>query len=159
VKRVNFDALLLASLREQAQAARVDWSVVLEADAADRSSRHWTNLQRLVQRALPAVRAALLNSPSPILLVCVGLLARYELMNIVTELEEHAGRPGQTPSAWVLLPSSHEGLPVIDGMAVPLVNNINNSRTLALPQVWIENKHRAKTGDHASLSAAGKIPQ
>lgn len=119
VKRVNFDALLLASLREQAQAARVDWSVVLEADAADRSSRHWINLQRLVQRAMPAVRAALLNSPSPILLVCVGLLARYELMNIITELEEHAGRPGHTPSAWVLLPSSHEGLPVIDGTAVP----------------------------------------
>ncbi|MFM0732830.1 BREX system serine/threonine kinase PglW [Paraburkholderia sediminicola] len=159
VKRVNFDALLLVSLREQAQAARVDWSVVLEADAADRSSRHWINLQRLVQRALPAVRAALLNSPSPILLVCVGLLARYELMSLVTELEEYAGRPGHTSSAWVLLPSSHQGLPVIDGVAVPLVNNINNTRALALPQAWVENKHRAKTGSHASPSAAGKLPQ
>ncbi|SOE66883.1 serine/threonine protein kinase [Burkholderia sp. D7] len=159
MKRVNFDALLLVSLREQAQAAQVDWSVVLEADAADRSSRHWINLQRLVQRALPAMRAALLNSPSPILLVCVGLLARYELMSLVTELEEHAGRPGHTPSAWVLLPSSHQGLPVIDGVAVPLVNNINNTRALALPQAWVENKHRAKTGSHASLSAAGKLPQ
>lgn len=159
VKRVNFDALLLVSLREQALAARVDWSVVLEADAADRNSRHWTNLQRLVQRALPAVRAALLNSPSPILLVCVGLLARYELMSLVTELEEHAGRPGHTPSAWVLLPSSHQGLPVIDGVAVPLVNNINNTRALALPQAWVENKHRAKTGSHASPSATGKLPQ
>ncbi|HCY61920.1 MAG TPA: BREX system serine/threonine kinase PglW [Oxalobacteraceae bacterium] len=153
VKRINFDALLLAALHQQVQAARVDWNVVLQADAAERGSRHWTNLQRLVQRAVPSVRAALLNSPSPILLVCVGLLARYDLMNLVTELEEHAGRPGHTPSAWMLLPSSYQGLPVIDGVAVPLVNNIHNTRTLALPQAWVENKHRAKTGSYASPSA------
>ncbi|SEA51026.1 BREX system serine/threonine kinase PglW [Nitrosospira multiformis] len=157
LKRVNFDALLLAALRDRAQAARVDWNVVLQADAAARDSRHWINLQRLVQRAVPALRAALLTNPSPILLVCAGLLARYELMSLVTELEGHAGRPGHTPSAWVLLPSSHQGLPVIDGVAVPLVNNIDNTRALTLPQAWIENKHRAKTGSDASPSAAGRL--
>ena len=125
---------------------QVDWSVVLQADAAERGSRHWVNLQRLVQRAVPALRQALLNSPSPILLVCVGLLARYELMGLITELEAHAGRPGHTPSAWLLLPTSHQGLPVIDGVAVPLVNNINNTHALALPQAWVENQHRAKAG-------------
>lgn len=157
VHRLNLDALLLAALREQAQAMKADWKVVLQADAAERGSRHWTNLQRLVQRAVPALRAALLNSPSPILLVCAGLLARYELMHLVTELEEHAGRPGHTPCAWMLLPTSHQGLPVIDGVAVPLVNNINNTRALALPQAWVENKHRAS---HATSSAAsGKHTQ
>lgn len=154
IKRLNFDALLLAALREQAQTMKVDWNVVLQADAAERGSRHWVNLQRLVQRTLPSLRSALLNSPSPILLVCVGLLARYELMGLVTELEEHAGRPGHTPTAWVLLPTSHQGLPVIDGVAVPLVNNINNARALALPQAWVENKHRAKTGSQARSAAA-----
>ena len=158
VKRINFDALLLAALREQAQAMKVDWSVVLQADAADRGSRHWINLQRLVQRAVPNVRAALLGSASPLLLVCVGLLARYGLMSLITELEEHAGRPGHTPSAWVLLPTSHQGLPVIDGVAVPLVNNINNTRALALPQAWIENRHRAqaikRAPGHASQTPA-----
>ena len=154
LRRVNLDALLLAALREQAQAMKVDWNVVLQADAAERGSRHWVNLQRLVQRTLPSVRAALLDSPSPILLVCVGLLARYEMMGLVTELEEHAGRPGHTPTAWVLLPTSHQGLPVIDGVAVPLVNNINNARALALPQAWVENKHRAKAGSHARSAAA-----
>jgi hypothetical protein len=58
----------------------------------------------------------------------------------------------------VLLPTSHQGLPMIDGVAVPLVNNINNTRALALPQAWVENKHRAKTGPFtgrpASSSAA-----
>jgi len=145
LQRVNFDALLLAALRDQAKTAGVDWNVVLQADAADRGSRHWINLQRLVQRTLPALRSALLNSPAPVLLVSVGLLARYDLMGLITELEENAGRPGHTPSVWVLLPTSHQGLPVLDGVAVPMVNNIHNTRALALPQAWIENKHRAKT--------------
>jgi serine/threonine protein kinase len=156
VKRINIDALLLNALREQAQAIKVDWNVVLQSDAADRGSRHWVNLQRLVQRTLPALRAALLMSPSPILLVCTGLLARYGLLSLITELEEHAGRPGHTPSAWLLLPTSNEGLPVIDGEAVPLVNNINNSRTVALQQAWVENKHRAKPGSNAS-SPVGSV--
>jgi hypothetical protein len=154
LKRLSFDALLLAELKVQASAARVDWSMVLQADAADRGSRNWINLQRLVQRAMPAVRVALLNSVSPILLVCGGLLARYELMGLITELEEHAGHPGHTPAAWMLLPTSQQGLPVMDGVAVPLVNNINNTRTLSLPQAWVENKHRAKTSQGISSSAA-----
>ena len=154
VKRINFDALLLAGLREKAQAMNVDWNVVLQADAADRGSRHWINLMRLVQRAVPAVRTALLESPTPILLVSAGLLARYDLMGLVTELEEQAGRPGQTPSVWLLLPTSLQGLPVIDGVAVPLVNNINNTRALELPQAWVENKHRAKLGQRARSRAS-----
>lgn len=32
----------------------------------------------------------------------------------------------------------------MDGVAIPMVNNINNGRALALPKAWIENKHRAK---------------
>lgn len=143
LQRVNFDALLLGALREQATCARVDWNVVLEADAAERGSRHWINLLRLVQRTLPTLRAALLQGTAPILLVSTGLLARYDLMTLITEVEEHAGRPGHTPSVWLLLPTTHQGLPVIDGVAVPIVNNIQNTRTLALAQAWVENKHRA----------------
>ena len=58
-------------------------------------------------------------------------------------VEAAAGRPAQTPSVWLLLPTAHQGLPIIDGVAVPLVNNINNTQALALPQAWVENQHRA----------------
>lgn len=143
LQRVSVDALLLAELKAQATAACVDWNVVLRADAADKGSRDWTNLMRLVQRALPALRTALLQSTAPVLMVSAGLLARYDLMALITEIEAAAGRPGQTPSVWLLLPTAHQGLPVIDGVAVPLVNNIHNTQTLALPQAWIENQHRA----------------
>jgi serine/threonine protein kinase len=143
LQRVNFDALVLKALHEQAAAARVDWNVVLEADAADRGSRHWINLQRLVQRTLPTLRTALLQSTAPILLVSAGLLARYDLMTLITEVEEHAGRPGHTPSVWLMLPTANQGLPLIDGVAVPIVNNMQNTRALTLPQAWVENRHRA----------------
>lgn len=143
LQRVNFDALMLTALREQAAAARVDWKVVIEADAADRDSRHWINLQRLVQRTLPTLRSALLDGPAPILLVSAGLLARYDLMPLISEIEEKAGRPGHTPNVWLMLPTTHQGLPVIDGVAVPIVNNMQNTRTLTLPQGWVENRHRA----------------
>lgn len=143
LQRLNFDALLLNALREQATTARVDWNVVLRADAAERGGRDWTNLMRLVQRTLPALRTELLQSPAPLLLVSAGLLARYDLMSLITELEGAAGRPTQTPSVWLLLPTAHQGLPVIDGVAVPLVNNINNTQALTLPQAWVENQHRA----------------
>jgi hypothetical protein len=103
--RMNCDALLLAELKLQAAAAGVDWNVVLRADAADKGSRDWTNLMRLVQRAQPALRAALLQSASPVLMVSAGLLARYELMPLIAEVEATAGRPGQTPSVWLLLPT------------------------------------------------------
>lgn len=143
LQRLNFDALMLKALHQQATAARVDWNVVLEADAADRGSRHWINLQRLVQRTLPTLRTALLQSTAPILLASAGLLARYNLMSLITEVEENAGRPGHTPSVWLMLPTANQGLPLIDGMAVPIVNNMQNTRTLALPQAWVENRHRA----------------
>lgn len=140
LQRLSFDALLLKALRTEAAAARVDWNTVLHADAAEPGSRDWNNLQRLVQRTLATLKPTLLNNPAPLLLVNVGLLARYDLMALVTEIEATAGRPGHTPSLWLLLPSHKQGLPVIDGVPVPLVNS---AQAFDLPQAWVENKHRA----------------
>ncbi|HAL37814.1 MAG TPA: BREX system serine/threonine kinase PglW [Polaromonas sp.] len=140
LQRMSFDALLLKALRIEATAARVDWNIVLRADAAEPGSRDWANLQRLVQRTLTTLKPTLLNSPAPLLLTNVGLLARYDLMALVTEIETSAGRLGHTPSLWVLLPSHKQGLPVIDGVPVPLVNS---TQAFGLPQAWVENKHRA----------------
>jgi len=138
--RLNFDAILLKALRDEAAANGVDWNIVLRADSADPESRDWINLQRLVQRTIPTLKPILLNNPAPLLLVNVGLLARYDLMALVTEIETYAGRPGHTPSLWMLLPSFKQGLPVIDNVPVPLVNS---SQAFGLPQAWVENKHRA----------------
>jgi hypothetical protein len=41
------------------------------------------------------------------------------------------------------LPTVRQGLPAIDGVAVPLVNNMQNSNTLALAKAWVKNTPRA----------------
>ena len=107
---------------------------------AEPGSRDWTNLQRLVQRTLASLKPLLLDNPAPLLLNNVGLLARYDLMALVTEMEASAGRPGHTPNVWLLLPSHQQGLPVIDGVSVPLVNS---AQAFGLPPAWVNNQHRA----------------
>jgi hypothetical protein len=37
------------------------------------------------------------------------------------------------------------GLTLVDGQPVPLVNHLQHGHTVALPQAWIENQHRAAT--------------
>lgn len=143
LQRLSIDALLLRCLREQANAARVDWNRVLAADAAEPDSRDWANLQRLVQRTLPTLRQAMLQATQPLLVVHAGLLARYGLMSLIVELEAAAGTPGHTPSAWLLLPTHQTGRASIDGSAVPLVHAGN---VIAMPQAWIENRHRTRAG-------------
>jgi hypothetical protein len=140
LQRLSFDSLLLKALNAEAKAARVDWNMVLRADAAEPGSRDWANLQRLVQRTVVTLKPILLSSAAPLLITNVGLLARYGLMSLVTEVETSAGRPGNTPSVLLLLPSHKQGLPVIDGIPVPLVNS---TQSFVLPQAWVENKHRA----------------
>ncbi|MBK5914701.1 BREX system serine/threonine kinase PglW [Rhodocyclus purpureus] len=138
--RLSFDALLIRALREQAETLRIDWNVILRADAAARDSRDWANLQRLVQRTLPGLRQRLLHSAEPLLLVAPGLLARYGLMSLVSEVEAQVGRPGCTPALWLLLPTRRQGLPTLDGAPVPLVNA---GTAAEVPQSWVENRHRA----------------
>jgi serine/threonine protein kinase len=136
---LNVEALLLRELHAQAEALRVDWTTVLRADAADASSRDWRNLGLLVQRTVPTLRKALLESTQPLLVVNAGVLARYGLLSLVTELEAAAGRPGHTPSAWLLLPTSHPAAAIIDGTPVPLVQS---SAVTPLAQAWVD-VHRA----------------
>ncbi|BDI06346.1 BREX system serine/threonine kinase PglW [Sphaerotilus microaerophilus] len=142
VQRLSIDALLLRELRAQAASLKVDWATVLRADATVPGTRDWTNLLRLVQRCVPALRQALLASPAPLLVVNAGLLARYGHLSLLTELEQTAGRPGQTPCAWLLLPGPKPGVAEIDGSAVPLVYA---NAVVAVGEAWVRNAHRGAT--------------
>jgi hypothetical protein len=143
LERVSFDTLLLSALHEQANAVRADWNVVLRADAASPGSRDWTNLMRLVHKAAVRVKEALAGRRKTVLLVHPGLLARYQLLGLVEDLRDQAGRPGALPGLWLLVPMATHGLPAIDGVPVPVISSAQWSGT---PQAWIENAHRAGTG-------------
>lgn len=142
-ERMSFDTLLIQTLRAQAQSHKVDWNVVLQADTAASGSRDWTNLTRLVQKALPSIKQRLLQADKPILLVHPGLLARYQAMGLIEELRDRVGSNDAPPALWLLTPMPANGLPAVDGVPVPVISSAQWAR---IPQAWIENAHRAGTG-------------
>jgi len=111
-------------------------------------SRDWTNLTRLVQKALPVLKQRLLQADKPILLVHPGLLERYLVMGLVEELRDRVGSNpvgsnDAPPALWLLVPMAANGLPAVDGVPVPVISSAQWTR---IPQAWVENAHRAGTG-------------
>lgn len=139
--RRDLDALLIESMRQQATKAKVDWRIVLEADAAACDSRDWRNLLTLVDRSLPAVEAKLTGS-EPLLVLNAGLLARYDRMSVVERMRDRANAPGdELHGAWLLVPCDGAyDLPVLDGKPVPVIGPGQWAR---VPDAWIANAHRA----------------
>jgi hypothetical protein len=139
--RRDVDALLIESMRAQAARARVDWSVVLEADATGRESRAWRNLVTVVDRSIPAVEAELAGGAT-LLVVNAGLLARYDRMGVVERMRDRANAPGDAlHGAWLLIPCDGAyDLPVLDGKPVPVIGPGHWAR---VPDAWIANAHRA----------------
>ena len=95
---------------------------------------------RLVHKALPQVKQALLEATAPVLLVNCGLIARYGLMPLIEELRDEVGRPGRLGSLWLLLPMAATGLPTIDDVPVPV---ITSTQWANVPVAWARNLHRA----------------
>jgi hypothetical protein len=56
---VDAEGALLAAMREFCGRHRVQWSRVLAADAAGRTSRDWANLSKVAQAGMAGVRATI----------------------------------------------------------------------------------------------------
>ncbi|MGE3853710.1 MAG: BREX system serine/threonine kinase PglW [Planctomycetota bacterium] len=137
---VSVDALLIAAMKEAAAAAPVNWDIVVRADGAGRQSPEWRNLQVLVGRAMPKVKAALLAPTNVRLLMNLGLLARYGQLSVLADAQGEVGRPGAPRSLWVLVPTlSVGGQPTVDGVPLPIVA----AQATAVPEAWVRNIHRA----------------
>ena len=102
---------------------------------------------RLVHKALPQVKQALLEATAPVLLVNSGLIARYGLMSLIDDLRDEVGRPGKLASLWMLLPMAATGLPTIDDVPVPV---ITSGQWANVPVAWARNLHRAPSAAAAA---------
>jgi len=138
VQVVDYEALFLASLKQVADKAKVDWNLVLKTDA-EPGGADWDKLLLLVGRAMPLVEAELLKATQTILLIYPGLLARYEQMTLLERLREQVGRAGGIPGLWVLVPNGQQAM--IDGKAVPLLSPGQRAK---ITDNWLGNRHRAK---------------
>lgn len=121
---VSFDELLLRHLHNicNTMAKPPNWAVVLKADSAERTSRDWTNLQRLVAKALPAMAEEIRKLQCPVLLTEPGLIARYGLVNTwLMDLRKQLA-DGSHPHALVVLiaADTQQDSAAIDGVTVPL---------------------------------------
>ncbi|MGB8843778.1 MAG: BREX system serine/threonine kinase PglW [Aliidongia sp.] len=137
---VSLERLMLRAMHAEADARRVQWPKALSADAAARDSADFKNLLRLAARAAPALREQILALRTPALLTRPGLLARYDLIDLLEELAQTSGSRGGPPSLWLLVPQAATGRPQIDGAVLPVISGANWAR---LTDSWLNNAHRA----------------
>jgi serine/threonine protein kinase len=139
-EQVSLERLMLRAMREEAEARRVQWPKALAADAALRDSADFKNLLRLASRAAPRVKDRVLGLRAPALLTRPGLIARYDLMDMLVAFSQASGAAGGPPSIWLLIPQAEHGPPQIDGNVLPVISAANWTR---LTESWLKNAHRA----------------
>ncbi len=142
LKPLSFDELLLRHLRElcASMANPPDWQVVLQADAAEKNSRDWQNLQRLVSRVLPAMAEEIKNTDQAVLLTEPGLIARYDLVNSwLNDLRQYLFNADNVYGLVLLIAAdAQHAAAVIDGTTVP--KGAGSSEFARIPTAWLEQE-------------------
>lgn len=136
VEPVDVEELFLQALREKADENKVNWDLVLKADA-NRSGQDWNNLMRLVQMALSSIETHLLSRKKHILCLYAGVIARYNAIDLLDRLRDSAGTRGGIPGVWLLVPGSEA---MLDGQTIPI---IGAGQKAVIPDGWLRNIHRA----------------
>jgi len=134
---LDFEALFLTSLREEAEAARVNWELVLKTDA-HRDGADWSRLLLLVGRMIPRLERRLEQVDRTAVLTYPGLVARYDRLDLIERLRDRVGRRDGIPGLWLLVPGDQAA--VIDGKPIPLLSPAQRVR---VPEIWVENRHRS----------------
>ena len=91
------------------------------ADAAGRESTRWARLQALADEAIERTEAELLAVEGVMLARDIGLLVRYERLEMLDRLREAAGSEGvPLEGLWLLVPGDPTSeRPMLDGAAIP----------------------------------------
>jgi serine/threonine protein kinase len=139
-EQISLERLMLGAMRAEAEARRVHWPTALAADAATRDTADFKNLLRLASRAAPRVKDQILGLRAPALLTRPGLIARYDLMDMLVAFSQASGVAAGPPSIWLLIPQAEQGPPQIDNAVLPVISAANWTR---LTEHWLANAHRA----------------
>ncbi len=142
LRPIGIDRELVLAMRARAASKSVPWTTVLETDAAGPSQPgEWSRLLRLVDDALIDLHQVLLSADEPLLLIDLGLLARFDrLAPFFGRLRERLTSP---PALLVLLPSTdQQPQPVLDGRPIPVTGSSQYARA---PSGWLQNVDRPLT--------------
>ena len=155
---LDLERVFLEALRAATNEIGEDWNVVVDADAADRGSEDWRNLNQLIAcHVIPKVEQALIHEPEPnktVLTYHLNWLERYDQVVMLSRVAQ-AVQEGRLHGAWLLIPASPQTeMPLLDGAAVPV---ITNNQWAHIPESWCRNLHRTsatKNGHGVAKSAA-----
>lgn len=136
---IDFEGLFLDALQTTASKAKVNWDLVLQTDTQPHQG-DWDKLMMLVGRAMPAIKCQLLDADKTMLVIYPGLLARYDQMDLLSELSQKVGRSDGIPGLWLLLPGDNQAL--IDGKPVPLIGPGQRTR---IPERWLRRHDESRT--------------
>ena len=154
LERVSFDDLLIDALLKEAASLDIDWAIVEQADAADRSSQDWHNLMHLVERVVPKVTADLCRRTDHLLLVHPGLIARYDQMTVLETLRDQVGHDVPCPGLWVLVATDGQhDMPMLDNAEIPLITPGQRAR---VSEAWVDNVHRGHSKPVATAENSGR---
>ncbi|MFW6062201.1 MAG: BREX system serine/threonine kinase PglW, partial [Planctomycetota bacterium] len=137
VELIDLEQIFLDALRAQAEKARVNWDLVIQADARPNEG-DWNKLLMLVRRTMPQIEQQLDVPDKTMLVIYPGLLARYDQMDLLERRRDKVGRSGGIHGLWLLVPNDSQAL--LDGRAVPVISTGQRAR---VPESWLKNVHRA----------------
>ncbi len=140
---LDLERVFLDSLRQAAGDVGADWTVVVNADTADRRSEDWRNLNHLIaSQVIPQVEQALIQGDRTVLTYHLNWLERYDQVVLLSRVAQ-AVQEGRLHGAWLLIPASPQTeMPLLDGAAVPV---ITSNQWAYIPESWCQNLHRTET--------------
>ena len=135
LRPVSIDALFVEALREVAAQKGIDFAKIYAADAAWPDGPESAKLRAVLEIIRREhVTPALLFPAEPILVSDWGLLFRYDMLSLYTELRDACGS-GAHPGALCVLPADDaEQSIVLDGHTFP---EFDQSRVLPVPSAWL----------------------
>ncbi|MHB1446941.1 MAG: BREX system serine/threonine kinase PglW [Acidimicrobiales bacterium] len=139
---IDFDDWLLDEIGRLTEAGRPSWDLIVEVDAAGPGSARWSNLAKIIDRALDSLTARLIATPGTVLLRRCGLLARYQRLDVVARWRDALhGRSSALGGLWLLVSApGTTDVPLLDGEAVPV---LTRNEWVRVPNDWLRNAHRA----------------
>lgn len=137
---IALDQRLIAAMEQVIVAKRGKPAALWRADAAGREGPNWPSLVSVAVQAAEQIAAELLPPREPVLLVQLGLLARYGLSDFLDKLV--AAAQDDRSEAIVLVNTVFDdgrSDVIADTLPIP---GLLAGQTAKIPIEWIENRHR-----------------
>jgi hypothetical protein len=140
VMHVNLDSGLIRHMKDIAAANEAHWEAILRLDQDGPEGPNWITLITVAAQAAERLRDELLATNGTVLVSRLGLLRRYDCLNIIDEIRRQLASPNSDPQLkglWALVPAdSKDQQPMVDGVPIPVIDENDWAH---IPTEWIRS--------------------